>query len=562
MKKIFITIISLFFCLGFVSASEPELLWEKTWEDDATNEIYYATDSYDGTNHYAVGLRTNDDLVFDVYISKNDNLSSSLTFTEKSIDDIFTITISMNYGVVVKYDPNGNVLWESINKNSFRFFRVRETSDGGALALGLYNEKNDNKNKVALPSLLLVRYDSNGTILWEKVITLGNGYNTKRLILLSSIDVVSNENIIFSFDEIIIKLDKNGNVLWSKQLNQVNDNNTKINIRYDYVDNDNNIISVGNLAEFSLDKDGNKIEKDYKYIIKSDENGNILYSKKIDIENPSNHMSTLVSIAENNYNEYVMLSLNFDYTVDDDGNENITKIYLSFEIYDKNGNYKSKKDLELKDTSNLLEIIKIYVDKSNNYILNFYRTSGEILVKKYDIDLNLTWTKEANKKSVFMGFDIDGYNNYIFVGGIETKIRKSTKDSSFSVALLKAYIDQAYIVKYSSDYMINKETEGKGTIEVNLDNAKAGDEINISATPGEGYRIDKIIVTDKDGNVIKVSGNKFVMPNSDVTVKVIFTNSPLVNPKTGMISITFAVIVISAFAFFQYEYFKTKEMNL
>lgn len=71
-----------------------------------------------------------------------------------------------------------------------------------------------------------------------------------------------------------------------------------------------------------------------------------------------------------------------------------------------------------------------------------------------------------------------------------------------------------------------------GEVNVNLDNAKAGDEITISATPGDGYRIDKIIVTDKDGNVIKVSGNKFVMPNSNVIVKVIFTNSPLVNPKT------------------------------
>lgn len=101
-----------------------------------------------------------------------------------------------------------------------------------------------------------------------------------------------------------------------------------------------------------------------------------------------------------------------------------------------------------------------------------------------------------------------------------------------------------------------------GEVNVNLDNAKAGDEITISATPGDGYRIDKIIVTDKDGNVIKVSGNKFVMPNSNVTVKVIFTNSPLVNPKTGMISITFAVIAISVFAFFQYKYFKTKDMNL
>ncbi len=61
----------------------------------------------------------------------------------------------------------------------------------------------------------------------------------------------------------------------------------------------------------------------------------------------------------------------------------------------------------------------------------------------------------------------------------------------------------------------------------------------------------------KKTGLFKIIVNKLVMPNSDVTVKVIFTNSPLVN-----ISISFAVIAISVFAFFQYKYFKTKEMNL
>ena len=565
MKKILITIISLFLCLGFVSASEPELLWKKTWGQSDLNEMYYATDSYDGTNHYAVGTLSNERISITKYIEES-FLKSSFSKNEV-VDNILEITINPSYydGVIVKYDSNGNVLWERINKNAYLFFKTRETSDGGALALGLYNEENNQKNQVSnLRPLVLVRYDSNGTILWEKVITLDKGYNSKRLILSSSIDVVSNENIIFSFNEIIIKLDKNGNVLWSKQLNQVNDSNTKINIYYDYVDNDNNIISVGGFAEFSLDKDGNKIEKDYKYIIKYDDNGNIFYNKKI--ENPSNHISVLMSVVENENNEYVMLSLNYDYVIDNDGNENVSKVYLSFETYDKNGNYKDKKDLELSDLyynlSDLSELIKLYIDKSNNYILNFYTNSGELLIIRYDKDLNLTWSKVANKKSAFIGFDIDKYNNYIIVGGIETKIRKATKDSSFSGAHPEAYIDQAYIVKYSSNYMINKETEGEGTIEVNLDNAKAGDEITIAAKAGDGYRIDKIIVTDKDGNVIKVSGNKFVMPNSNVTVKVIFTNSPLVNPKTGMMSITFAVIAISVFAFFQYKYFKTKEINL
>ena len=37
MKKILITIISLFLCLGFVSASEPELLWKKTWGQSDLN---------------------------------------------------------------------------------------------------------------------------------------------------------------------------------------------------------------------------------------------------------------------------------------------------------------------------------------------------------------------------------------------------------------------------------------------------------------------------------------------------------------------------------------------
>ena len=66
----------------------------------------------------------------------------------------------------------------------------------------------------------------------------------------------------------------------------------------------------------------------------------------------------------------------------------------------------------------------------------------------------------------------------------------------------------------------------------------------------------------KKTGLFKIIVNKLVIPNSDVTVKVIFISLPLVNPKTGMISITFAVIAISAFAFFQYKYFKTKEMNL
>ena len=147
MKKILITIISLFLCLGFVSASEPELLWKKTWGQSDLNEMYYATDSYDGTNHYAVGTLSNERISITKYIEES-FLKSSFSKNEV-VDNILEITINPSYydGVIVKYDSNGNVLWERINKNAYLFFKTRETSDGGALALGLYNEENNQKNQ-------------------------------------------------------------------------------------------------------------------------------------------------------------------------------------------------------------------------------------------------------------------------------------------------------------------------------------------------------------------------------------------------------------------------------
>ena len=555
MKKIFVTIISLFLCLGFVNAKEPELLWEKTWGDDATNEIYYATDSYNGTNHYAVGFQTKNSLHYKKN-SRNIDESSLSVFKKESND-------KARKGTIVKYDSNGNVLWERVNNNVYVFLKVKETSDSGALAFGLSLNENNQTSGDAMPfSLILVKYDPNGDVLWEKIIPLDNYKLSEISLFVNSIDFVKNDNIILTFGNLIIKLDKNSNILWTKEISESDNSDAEVYVYDNYGDSDYNIISVGNGSETSTDNDGNTSSKYYKKIIKFDENGNILYSKKIDIDNSSNHKSSLMSVAENKNKEYVIVSYNYDFTVNDEGNKEITKKYLSFEIYDKNGNYKSKKDLILTDEDDMIGILKLHVDKNDNYLVNFYTSNLYTFIKKYDRDLNLMWSKEPDEYSVFMGFNIDKYNNYIIVGGLHTIFGSSLKEPLFEGIDNLINIDQAYIVKYSAEYTIIKEVEGKGEVNVNLDNARAGDEITIDAKAVDGYRIDKIIVTDKDGNIIKVSGNKFVMPNSDVTVKVIFTNSPLVNPKTGMISITFAVVAISVFAFFQYKYFKTKEINL
>ncbi len=412
---------------------------------------------------------------------------------------------------------------------------------------------------------MLVKYDNKGNIEWKKVFNdlyiRQEDYNT------SSIDISKNNDIVLmigsSKNRQIVKLDDKGNTIWNKNFEYINSNNEHSYYNYSFFDKNDNIVLIGFNETHSYDNDGNDVYKYYKTILKYDINGYLKFNKKIEIDD---YIETyFLSINQNLDGNYVILSGNILY--DENYNRELDK-YLALEIYDENGNYKETKKIpnySFEDEANNYELM---IDKSGKYIINFYGYYN-MISKKYDKDGNFIWKNTGDFKNVLFDLDIDEYNNYIYVGGVAGTSKPMPRSSAIESEKTASneltgpyYLVDAYIEKFSTDYMVKKETEGEGTVDVNLENAKAGEEITIEAKAAPGYRIDKIIVTDKDGNVIKVSGNKFVMPASDVTVKVIFTDSPLVNPKTGVTSITFAVIAISVYAFFQYKYFKTKEMSL
>ncbi|WP_312699108.1 S-layer homology domain-containing protein [Sedimentibacter sp.] len=70
-----------------------------------------------------------------------------------------------------------------------------------------------------------------------------------------------------------------------------------------------------------------------------------------------------------------------------------------------------------------------------------------------------------------------------------------------------------------------------GSISADLKNAKPGDAVVITPKADEGYELDKIKVTDKNGNEIKVTKNadgtySFVMPDTQVTITAEFILMP------------------------------------
>lgn len=557
MKKFLLTILGFVLMINVVNASEPQKMWEKTWgETSESKETFLALDSYSDI-YYAVGITTSNSI--DVGNILNDsNKTKSKKNNFDSSNQKFNISFGYGKGIIVKYDKDGNVIWEKKNEDVDAFFQVKATKDSGVLVWGL------DLNKVSSTgtSSLLIKYDKDGNMVWQK--ELKPLYISETPFKTTSINVASNGDIFLmgGYDNrFTLKLDSNGNEIWYKNYNEIiNDNdNEYIELLNSFFDKNDNIIVVGYSEIYFVDSNGNETSKYYKKIFKYDSKGNLIFDKKI--ESSEYVVSCFIAFNQGNDNNYVLLSKNaiYDYV-----SQKIKEKYLAFEIYDENGNYKETKKISNHSDDDAY-YFKLLIDKSDKYIVNYYGNYN-MISKIYDKDGNFIWKKTGEFKNGLLDLNIDEYNNYTYVGGVNVESFVSSfenKNLNYPDELKKSYyLVNAYIEKLSFDYKINKETKGEGTIEVNLDNAKAGDEITIEAKAAPGYRVDKIIVTDKDGKVIEVSGNKFVMPESDVTVKVIFTNSPLVNPKTGAISITFAVIAISVYAFFQYKYFKTKEMSL
>ena len=79
----------------------------------------------------------------------------------------------------------------------------------------------------------------------------------------------------------------------------------------------------------------------------------------------------------------------------------------------------------------------------------------------------------------------------------------------------------------SGDYLVNVNKVTGGKITVTPGRADKGDTVTITAKPNDGYELDTLVVTDKNGNTVKLTdkGNgkyTFTMPGSQVTVNASF----------------------------------------
>ena len=106
----------------------------------------------------------------------------------------------------------------------------------------------------------------------------------------------------------------------------------------------------------------------------------------------------------------------------------------------------------------------------------------------------------------------------------------------------KDYVGACMLYKNESYYLqLNVETKvtGEGTVEV-VEETKAGEEVSFKVQPKDGYKLEKVIVTDAEGKQVVFTDYKFTMPSNNVTIEAIFIVD---NPNTVDVSLLSAIIL-------------------
>ena len=179
--------------------------------------------------------------------------------------------------VIIKYDKNGNTIWKKSiptyyynSKNQYYKINTINITNDDNIIVGA-NSQYDGAEKI------IIKYDSNGNLIWKKTLPT---YKSGEYYYVEQLLISNDNNIIIGVDSYsdsqgraILKYDSNGNLIWNKKIPTYYDNGETRYYRISTTNiNNNNEIIVG--ANGSTDSSS-------KSLLKYDSNGNLIWKKDI-----------------------------------------------------------------------------------------------------------------------------------------------------------------------------------------------------------------------------------------------------------------------------------------
>lgn len=261
---------------------------------------------------------------------------------------------------LVKYDSNGNALWAKtaggIYDNDY-ISSITTDSNGNINMLGTFGSPTitfdtttlTNDSTIGAMDIFLVKYDTNGNVLWAKSaggngvdrsissITdpFGNviitGYIYSSAIIFGSTTLTNPDNTGLTYDTFLVKYDPNGNILWAKSPSGTSGEAVS-SITSDAW---GNLCIVGTYKSTTITFDSTTLTNDTTngsndmFIVKYDTLGNLLWAKSEGGSKSDYAICVTTDSSDNIYlvGNFVSSSITF-------GNTTLTKVNSTGVIYD------------------------------------------------------------------------------------------------------------------------------------------------------------------------------------------------------------------------------------
>lgn len=459
-------------------------------------------------------------------------------------------------GYIVKFDLDGNIMWEnSFKGNQKDYFTSVTVAQDGYVAVG-YTESLDlgagSTDYDTKP--IIVKYDLNGHKLWHYVYNQNYYGDFSNSIVLSDNSYIA-VGTIFPYEDfghydrgnsIVMKFDSDGNVIWEKYLREPIDGKYIDNRFYNIIRlNDDSFIVVGCIFNQGS-YDG--------LIVKYDKAGNVIWEKIYG----GKQLDCFDSVALSDNNSFVVVgySNSFDLIgLESNLNDRLNGLLVKF---DMDGNLLWNKFYNESFDVESSAYRSIVVGESGYYIRGYYFDENYKSIDffyKCDFDGNPIAKLEgdaivdASLNNFVSEFVVLEDDYFIGVGSVDFE------NDMF-------YYYYGLIFRGKLNYFIDKKDSNYGSYNI----IKNGNNVVIKVLPDDGYDLDKIIIKDylgKEVDLLKLEDGSYTFDlYSDVSVEVIFKDV-LFNPKTGYINYNIllsCIFVISIFAYLYVVMFK-KNLN-